>query len=251
VFTQAPRASVSVRQIIWETFVKYTLAALLGLSSAFAFAGAACGQTTPPTPAAPAAAPATAPAAAPVPRPLAITAVPAKGGAKLVVTSPAFKDGAPIPFANSQYGENIFPGLAWSGAPKGTKSFAIVMQDSDPPAQYAQILTILHWVEFNIPATITKLDAGISAAAPGAVFGANMRGTPGPYAGPRTPPGAPHHYRLQVFALDTVLPLAEGAKFPELLDAMKDHVLASGELVGTFVGPAPTPPATPPATPAP
>ncbi len=174
--------------------------------------------------------------------PLALTAAPAKDGAKLAVTSPAFVNGGAIPQANTQYGENKFPGLAWSGAPAGTKSFAILMQDTDPPAPYAAVITIVHWIEFNIPASIKTLAPNDGAAASGAVFGANMTGKAAPYAGPRPPAGGPvHHYHFQIFALDERLPLTDGAKLDEFIAAMKGHVLASGEVVGTYQGPAKAP----------
>lgn len=183
--------------------------------------------------------PAAACAQAPTPWPLAITEAPAKGGAKLGVSSPAFKEGGAIPLANSQYGENKFPGLSWSGVPAGAKSFAVIMQDTDPPARYTFMVTILHWVQFNIPAATTTLPADNAMPVSGAAFGANMTGKPAPYAGPHPPAGGPvHHYHFQVFALDSALPLTDGAKLADVTAAMKGHVLASGETIGTYQGPA-------------
>lgn len=89
---------------------------------------------------------------------------------------------------------------------------------------------ILHWTMFNIAGT--KLDAGMTTAPAGATDGPNMRGANQPYMGPRTPPGPKHRYHFQVFALDTTLPAEAGASFEALLAAMKDHVLASGEIIG-------------------
>jgi para-nitrobenzyl esterase len=158
---------------------------------------------------------------------LALTTLPAKGGAKLTVTSPAFTNMSDIPFENTQYEGNKFPGLAWTAGPAGTKSYAVIMQDTDGMMRNAPIL---HWTMFNIPGT--KLDAGVSAAPAGASYGPNMRGANQPYMGPRTPPGPKHRYHLQVFALDTTLPADAGASFDSLTAAMKDHVLASGQIIG-------------------
>ena len=170
---------------------------------------------------------------------LALTTVPAKGGAKLTVTSPAFKNMADIPFENTQYRGNKFPGLEWTAGPAGTKSYAIIMQDTDAMMRGGPIL---HWTMFNIPST--KLDAGMTTVPTGASYGPNIRGANQAYMGPRTPAGPKHRYHLQVFALDTTLPADAGASFEALTGAMKDHVLASGQVIGLGqVDPSAPPPA--------
>lgn len=162
----------------------------------------------------------------------ALVTLPAKNGATLVVTTPAFKTGGDIPFENTQYKGNVFPGLSWTPGPAGTKSYAIIMQDADGMMRNSNGLPILHWTMGNIPATVTKLDAAMTTAPEGSAYGPNYRGANQPYLGPRTPPGPKHRYHLQVFALDTVLPADAFATYAAMTDAMKDHVLASGEVVG-------------------
>jgi para-nitrobenzyl esterase len=157
----------------------------------------------------------------------ALVNLPARSGAKLSVTSPAFKHMGDIPFENTQYRTNTFPGLEWTAGPAGTRSYAIVMQDTDFLMRGG---AILHWTMFNI--TGTKLDAGMTTPPAGAAHGPNMRGVSQPYMGPRTPAGPKHRYHFQVFALDTMLPAEAGASYDALVAAMKDHVLASGEIVG-------------------
>jgi len=170
----------------------------------------------------------------------ALVTLPAKGGAKLTVTSPAFRQMADIPFENTQYRSNTFPGLEWTAGPAGTKSYAVIMQDTDGMIRNAPIL---HWTMFNISGT--KLDAAMTAVPAGSTYGPNMRGANQAYMGPRTPAGPKHRYHLQVFALDTTLAADAGATYDSLTAAMKDHVLASGEVVGLgSVDPnAPPPPA--------
>ena len=175
----------------------------------------------------------------------ALLLAPAKGMAKLTVTTPAFKDGADIPFENTQYRGNIFPGLAWTAGPAGTKSYAVIMQDLDGVRNGNPIL---HWTMFNIPAGTLKLDAAMKAPPAGANYGPNIRGAAQAYMGPRTPAGPKHRYHLQVFALDTTVP-ADGA-YDALLAAMKDHVLASGQVVGLGQVDPTAPPPAPPAAPA-
>jgi para-nitrobenzyl esterase len=170
---------------------------------------------------------------------LALTTVPAKGGAKLTVTSPAFQQMGDIPFENTQYQANKFPGLQWTAGPTGTKSYAVIMQDTDAMVRGGPIL---HWTMFNVAGT--KLDPGMTTAPAGASHGPNIRGASQPYMGPRTPAGPKHRYHLQVFALDTTLAADAGATLDSLTAAMKDHVLASGELIGLGqVDPSAPPPA--------
>jgi len=165
----------------------------------------------------------------------ALTNLPAKGGAKLTVTSPAFAPGGDIPFENTQYRGNIFPGLAWTAGPAGTKVYVLIMQDLDAMARGAPIL---HWTMVNIPASITKLDAAMTAPPAGAQYGPNIRGAAQPYMGPHTPAGPKHRYHFQIFALDAAIPGDAIATYPALTDAMKGHVLASGEVVGLGQAPA-------------
>ena len=164
-------------------------------------------------------------------RPNALQEFPPKNGARLTVTSPAFPEGGDIPFENTQYRGNNFPGLSWSAGPAGTKSYAVIMQDTD--AQRAG-QPILHWTMYNVPASVTKLDPGMPASGnpQGSSYGPNVRGDAQPYMGPRTPPGPKHHYHLQVFALDVALTADPAMNYDGLTGAMQGHILASGETVG-------------------
>ncbi len=171
------------------------------------------------------------------PQPI-LASLPAK--AKLTVTSPAFKTGGDMPFENTQYRGNIFPGLAWSAGPKGTKSYAVVMQDTDRPI--AGNKPLLHWSMFIVPPSVRTLAPGMTAPPAGAANGPNFKGADQPYLGPHTPPGPKHHYHFQVFALDTVL-ADPAASFDAMAAAMTGHVLASGEVVALAqVDPTATPP---------
>jgi para-nitrobenzyl esterase len=160
---------------------------------------------------------------------LAMANVPAKSETKLTVTTPAFSLGGDIPFENTQYKGNVFPGLAWTAGPAETKAYAIILQDADALSRGAPIL---HWTMVNVPATVTKLDAAMSAPPAGAQNGPNMRGASQPYMGPRTPAGPKHRYHFQVFALDAALPADAAATYATLTEAMKGHVLAAGEVIG-------------------
>src|SRR5471032_3230233 len=98
---------------------------------------------------------------------LASVTVSAKGAAKLTVSSPAFAVGGDIPFENTQYRGNVFPGLSWTAGPTATKDYVLIMQDGDAMVRGAPIL---HWTVINIPAAVTKLDAAMRAPPAGAQY---------------------------------------------------------------------------------
>jgi len=182
---------------------------------------------------------------APMPvRPNALQEFPPKNGAHLTVTSPAFPEGGDIPFENTQYRGNTFPGLAWTAGPADTKSYVVIMQDTDGQRNG---MPILHWTMYNVPVSVTKLDPGMAATGnpQGSSYGPNVRGEAQPYMGPRTPPGPKHHYHLQVFALDTTLTADTAMNYDGLTGAMRDHILASGEVVGMGQADPNAPPAAP------
>jgi para-nitrobenzyl esterase len=193
---------------------RYFAAAVL--AAQFSLSALACGQQ-PPT------------ADEPGASQLALVNLPAKGSAKLTVTTPAFQPGGDIPFENTQYRGNVFPGLTWTAGPAGTKSYAVIMQDGDAMVRGAPIL---HWTMANVPENITKLDPAMTAPPAGAANGPNIRGPAQAYTGPRTPAGPKHRYHFQVFALDTTLGAEALANYAAMTDAMKGHVLASGEVIG-------------------
>lgn len=207
------------------------------MAAVFALAVPALAQSPPP------------PAVEPGAELAAIVTLPAKGGAKLTVTTPGWKNGEDIAFKYTQYQGNTFPGLEWTAGPADTKSYAVIMQDTDFVARGSPIL---HWSMVNVPASVTKLEAGMAPEAKpaAAIYGPNYQGANKPYLGPRTPPGPKHRYRIQVFALDTTLPADFAPKnYAELTEPMKGHVLASGEVMGLGqADPAAPPPA--PRTPA-
>ena len=162
---------------------------------------------------------------------VALVTVPAKSTVRLTVTSPAFAASADIPFENTQYRGNVFPGLAWTAGPAGTKSYAVIMQDGDGVRNGAPYL---HWTMINVPASVTRLAPGMAPTEQptGAIYGPNYKGQNQPYLGPRTPAGPKHRYHIQIFALDAVLPADAAGSYESITSTMKGHVLASGELVG-------------------
>ncbi len=153
------------------------------------------------------------------------------GSSELWIQSTAFAANGPIPVAYTCSGDNKSPALAWSGIPAATKTVALIVRDPDAPMG-----SYVHWVLYNLPANVTGLPAAIPTTAmieSGAVQGVNGRGKSG-YQGPCPPPGPAHHYHFRLYALDVKLNLAAGANADEVERAIKGHVLASADLVGTF-----------------
>jgi Raf kinase inhibitor-like YbhB/YbcL family protein len=146
----------------------------------------------------------------------------------LVLTSSAFQNGGKIPASYTCSGLNKSPALAWTGAPGGTRSFALILSDPDAPGG-----TFVHWVIYNLSKATKELSEGELASITNGEEGINARGESG-YTGPCPPPGKPHHYHFRLYALDQKLELGAGAGAEQVEAAMKGHVLASGELVGVF-----------------
>ncbi len=146
------------------------------------------------------------------------------------ITSSAFSQGQPIPEKFTCKGENISPALSWTEPSTGTQSFALIMDDPDAPAG-----TWVHWVLFNIPASARSLPEAFPSDATlpnGSLSGNSSFGGPG-YGGP-CPPSGTHRYFFKLYALDEMLAISVGATKGELEKAMVGHILAQGELMGTF-----------------
>jgi Raf kinase inhibitor-like YbhB/YbcL family protein len=149
------------------------------------------------------------------------------------VSSPAFGDNASIPKRYTCEGEDISSPLKWSGAPQGTKSFALIVDDPDAPDPKAPKRTWVHWVLYDIPASVNELPEGAGKKAPaGTREGLNDWKRTG-YGGP-CPPIGRHRYFHKLYALDTLLPALKEPSKAQLLDAMKGHVLGEAQLVGTY-----------------
>jgi Raf kinase inhibitor-like YbhB/YbcL family protein len=140
----------------------------------------------------------------------------------LTVTSPSFNNNDTIPLKYTCEGPNVNPELKIEGIPSSTKTLALIVEDPD-----VLVETVDHWVMWNIPVK-DKIEEN---SAPG-VQGENVK-KENKYTGP-CPPMGTHHYHFKVYALDTDLKLKEGARKRSLEDAMKDHILAMGELVGLY-----------------
>jgi hypothetical protein len=147
------------------------------------------------------------------------------------LTSVAWMEGKPIPVKYTCDGADVSPPLAWSDAPAGTRSFALICDDPDAPAG-----TWVHWVIYGLPATATALSEGIATTETlpdGAKQGVNDFRRTG-YGGPCPPPGAPHRYYFKLYALDATPALKSRATKVELLRAMAGHILAEARLMGTY-----------------
>lgn len=142
---------------------------------------------------------------------------------KMTVTSPDFGQGVPIPHQYTCYGPGDTPPVSWSGAPAGTKSLALVMDDAGAP-----ITPYIYWIVFNInPATP---DIQASRLPPGALQADNSKGAVG-YSPPC--PQHSHQYRFTIYALNTRLQLGNGAGLTAAWSAIAEHALAFGRLPAT------------------
>lgn len=149
----------------------------------------------------------------------------------LEIRTTAFDDGGTIPARFTCSAENLSPALSWTGAPEGTRAFALICDDPDAPAG-----TWVHWVAYDLPASAAGLPEGVRAAERmdgGGRQGRNDFGKLG-YGGPCPPPGKPHRYFFKLYALSGELGLPAGATKKQVEAAMKDLILAEARLMGRF-----------------
>jgi Raf kinase inhibitor-like YbhB/YbcL family protein len=152
----------------------------------------------------------------------------------LTLKSSAFDNGGEIPSKYTCEGEDVSPPLVWTGVPETARSLVLIIDDPDAPDPKAPKMIWVHWVLYNIPPDVSGLPEGIVPAKlqPGMVEGLNDWKRIG-YGGP-CPPIGRHRYFHKLYALDTVL---EGMNTPtktKVEAAMKGHVIAQTELMGTY-----------------
>jgi Raf kinase inhibitor-like YbhB/YbcL family protein len=150
---------------------------------------------------------------------------------QIQLSSTAFKDGQAIPVTYTCDGENISPPLSWASVPQAAQSQALIVDDPDAPAG-----TWVHWVVFNLSPKMNSLSEGASSSGSQDTFGtagvSSFRKSG--YGGPCPPKGKPHRYFFKLYALDTMLGLKSGASKADVEKAMQGHILAQGQLMGTY-----------------
>ena len=145
---------------------------------------------------------------------------------ELKLRSSSFEHHKRIPDRHTSGGADVAPELNWTGAPEGTRSFAVVVHDPDAPL----VDGFTHWVAYGIPGDASALPEG----GDNVINGVNSFGNSG-YNGPAPPPGhGTHHYYFWLYALDDDLALAPGLDRRMLVERIEDHVIEQARLVGTY-----------------
>jgi hypothetical protein len=151
-----------------------------------------------------------------------------------VLTCASFPHQGEIPIRHTCDGKDLSPALQWTGVPPGTRSLALVVDDPDAPDPKAPKMTWVHWILYNLPPDSDGLAEGIPASElpQGTREGLNDWRRTG-YGGP-CPPVGRHRYFHRLYALDVVLPDLGRPTKPRLEQAMRGHLLAQAELMGTY-----------------
>ena len=144
----------------------------------------------------------------------------------MIIESDAFKNGAEIPSRFTCDGEGMSPELTFKDVPKETKSLTLIVDDPDAVGGKIWV----HWVLWNISPDTKKIRE--SSTPVGAVVGENSW-PKNEYGGP-CPPNGSHRYFFKLYALDTILNLPKTSRSPDLMTAMKDHILSQAELMGRY-----------------
>jgi Raf kinase inhibitor-like YbhB/YbcL family protein len=150
----------------------------------------------------------------------------------LGLQSSSFSGSIPDKYSSCDGKQNISPQLSWQAPPAGTQSFALLVSDPDAPLG----VNFVHWVLYDLPPDKRELPEGTpkqDQLSDGSRQGRNGFDNIG-YGGPCPPGHTPHHYVFDLYALDSKLNLPSGAARKEVVQAMQGHVLASGELIGTY-----------------
>lgn len=143
----------------------------------------------------------------------------------------SFKNGQMLPKTFTADGADISPPLRWDDVPPATKSIAVICLDPDAPGG-----VWYHWLLYNLPARTVSIEQNVPkqpTVLGGAEQGLNDFNHVG-YNGPVPPPGAKHRYYFRVMALDTLLSLRPEVRKEELLNAVRGHILAEGEIIGMY-----------------
>lgn len=151
----------------------------------------------------------------------------------MAVHSDAFDHEAALPAVHSDSeGRNVSPPLSWSDPPAGTRQLVLLCEDPDIPMRKP----FAHWVVYGIPPETRSFPPGIAVGERpmGALQGRNAARKEG-YLGPHPPQGhGTHHYHFQIFAVDVPSSLGPGATRDQVVEAIRGHVLACGDLVATY-----------------
>lgn len=151
----------------------------------------------------------------------------------LTLTSPAFSSNGAIPKKYTCEGPDDAPQLDWSGAPDGTKTLALIVDDPDAPDPKAPKMVYVHWVVYNIPAGTTRLPENAHRNLPGGAKHGTNDWKKQTWGGP-CPPIGRHRYFFKLYALDTELKGLNNPTKAEVEKAMQGHIVATAELIGTY-----------------
>lgn len=153
---------------------------------------------------------------------------------KFTLRSPSFDNHGSIPRKYTCEGDDIAPPLSWAGVPAKTKTFALIVDDPDAPDPRAPKMTWVHWILYNMPPSAGGLPEGATPQTlpEGTREGLNDWNRTG-YGGP-CPPVGRHRYFHKLYALDVALPDLQNPRKSDLEKAMKGHIIAEAQWVGTY-----------------
>lgn len=156
-----------------------------------------------------------------------------QGELPMKITSSAFNNGEKLPKKYTCDSDDSNPPLAWENIPPATKSLVLIVDD--PDALAAKPDAWVHWIVFNIPPTITKLDENSSFDKLKGVKQGLNNNNQIKFQGACPPQGSGvHHYRFTLYALDSMLELPEGVSKQKLSSAMKGRILEQTTLMGIY-----------------
>ena len=150
------------------------------------------------------------------------------------LSSSVFQHKGPIPSRYTCDDADVSPPLAWDGVPNETKSFVLIVDDPDAPDPAAPKMVYVHWVVYDIPASARALPEAATAKTLPAGSREGLNDFSHTHYGGPCPPKGRHRYFHKLYALDTTLGDRGKLSKVKVLEAIKGHVIAEAELIGTY-----------------
>jgi Raf kinase inhibitor-like YbhB/YbcL family protein len=153
----------------------------------------------------------------------------------MMVRSVSFNAGGDIPASYTCKGEGVSPELSWEGAPDNARSFVLIVMDWDGPSPAFRLGNFTHWILYDIPSTVREIKSAITSPelSQEKIDVGNNSSDAAAYT-PPCPPLGKHRYVFRIYALDAAQIRPASPDRDAMMEAMKGHVLAFGEIAGLF-----------------
>ena len=155
----------------------------------------------------------------------------------VILHSISFSAGGDIPASYTCKGAGVSPEISWEGVPDGARSYALIATDWDGPSPRFRLGTFTHWILYNIPHGVHQIKSAVKPAELDQdKIEVGNNSSDAPAYKPPCPPFGKHRYLFRLYVLDVAQIHPSSRDRDAVMEALRDHVLAFGEIVGLFGG---------------